>query len=102
LIIGQEIELAVQHALDEPAPAASQPGDELVRALASYRMGDLDRMRAHLALITAMDRLTPGERAILAGLTAIGGDSGAAYRIGEKVPDGLLLAEEQSFLRRAL
>jgi hypothetical protein len=102
LITGQDMELAVQRALEEGGDELSHPADALVRALAAFRLGDLERVREYVAAVADVNGLTPGERAVLAGLIAVSGDVGAAYRLGEKVPPALLLEEEQSFLRRAL
>lgn len=102
LITGEDMEIAISR-IQQGAPSTSEmPAETLVQALAAYRLGDLPAMSAHLARLTETDALYPGQRAVLAGLLAIGGKAGPAYQMGEKIPNGLLLPEELAFLKRAL
>lgn len=74
----------------------------LLLALAAFRMGDLERTRAHLAEVTDPPSLSAGQRAVHAGLLSVCGDAGPAFRLAEHVPAALLLPEELRFLQRAL
>ncbi|GEP44675.1 hypothetical protein [Brevifollis gellanilyticus] len=83
-----------------PPPASDE--DRLCLALAAYRFGDLEELRRHLGTIVDPKTLSPGQRAVHAGLLSISGQVGPAYQIAEQVPTGLLLKEEARFLGRAL
>lgn len=73
----------------------------LLKALAAYRLGDLDEVKASLATLSNTSSLPAGQRAVAAGLLAITGRPDRAWEIAEKVPDALLLNEELAFLKHA-
>jgi len=98
LVAGFEIETINQRLNHEIAPG-SYP---LLRALAAYRLGNLDEVRQHLMAIKNPDDLPAGQKAARAGLLSACGDTGAAYQIAETIPSPLLLPEEIRFLKRAL
>lgn len=102
LISGQNLELnqsriAAQKSTENPGTTIA-----LCRALAAYRFGDLADLRTHLVGIRDSYTLTPGQRAVHAGLLSISGQVGSAFQIAEQIPTILLLKEEVSFLHRAL
>jgi hypothetical protein len=70
--------------------------------LAAYRFGDLADLRIHLIGIRDSYMLTPGQRAVHAGLLSVSGQVGSAFQIAEQIPTVLLLKEEIGFLHRAL
>lgn len=98
LMAGLDIEVT-RLRLDQESSPQAYP---LLRALAAYRLGDLEQVRHHLAHITDPDDLPAGQRAAHAGLLSVCGDLGAAYQLAETIPSPLLLPEEMRFLRRAL
>ncbi|HYF34829.1 MAG TPA: hypothetical protein VD994_06010 [Prosthecobacter sp.] len=100
LIMGEEMEVAI--ARNAAEAKSTEVRENLLRALAAYRLGDMETMNAELAVIAEIDRLSPGERAVYAGLLAVGGKPGPAFQIAEKIQGGLLLPEEMAFLKRAL
>ncbi len=102
LVSGLELEVRFLkiHAGQE-LPAASDEG-RLCLALAAYRLGNLEELRRHLNTLVDPRSLTPGQRAVHAGLLSISGQVGPAYQIAEQVPTALLLKEEARFLARAL
>ncbi|WP_395749992.1 hypothetical protein [Prosthecobacter sp.] len=105
LILGVEIEtvtLATAHtASAEETNALDHISPELLRALAAYRLGDNDSVKAQLHTLPDTKGLSAGQRAVIAGLLAQSGGVARAYQIAEKVPELLLLDEEKSFLNRA-
>lgn len=102
LLAGVGLELSRVKLASASAPSAATDEDRLCLALVAYRFGDLDALRDHLSDIVDARTLSPGRRAVHAGLLSISGQVGPAYRIGEQVPTGLLLKEEARFLHRAL
>lgn len=73
----------------------------LLKALAAYRLGDLEAVKTHLAALPDASPLPAGQRAVAAGLLAMAGRPDRAFQIAEKVPDALLLGEELAFLNHA-
>lgn len=95
LVAGEQIELTQS--------SVEKPGTEpLLRALAAYRFGDGPGTLKHLQALPANTDLPPGQRAVQAGLLALTGQPGPAYRIAETIPAILLLPEEMRFLQKAL
>lgn len=74
----------------------------LLAAFNAWRLGDVRATRDGLHHITETLDLTPGERAVFAGLLAKTGATARAYQIAEKVRPELLLPEERAFLNPAL
>ncbi len=107
LIFGVEMETVVVSAVNQPtgtaagAVALTRIPDALLRALAAYRLGDMEGIRASLANLPDITRLSPGERAVAAGLLSLTGKTAQAYQIAERIPDAVLLDEERAFLNRA-
>jgi len=104
ILSGQDIELGLEQVRRLP-PVQDAEGTTVLRlfqALCAYRLGDFATMRLHLATFTDTSTLTPGQRAVHAGLLSLTGQVGPAYRVAEKIPKTLLLPEELRFLKRAL
>jgi hypothetical protein len=102
LISGQDLELNQTRITTHQPAEKPEPTIALCRALAAYRFGDLAVLRIHLADIRDSNILTPGQRAVHAGLLSISGQVGSAFQIAEQIPTLLLLKEEVRFLHRAL
>lgn len=101
LIAGDAMELTLLN-LKAQEPIRADSTTPLLRALAAFRLGDLEHVKQHLAEIGSTDTFTPGEKAAHAGLLSICGEIGPAFRMAETIPGILLLPEELRFLRRAL
>jgi hypothetical protein len=104
LILGAEMEnvnLAQSRHADGKEVVLDHIPVEFLRALAAYRLGDNQGMAANLRDLTETARLTPGQRAVIAGLLALSGSNARAFQIAERVPEKLLLDEERQFLQRA-
>lgn len=70
-----------------------------LRALAAYRFRDAAALQASLpALAPDLSRLTPGQRAVVAGLLRSVGRETEAFRLSESISDTLLLPEERRLL----
>jgi hypothetical protein len=100
LIVGEDMEVAMVR--NQKDGDVTDSSDQLLRALAAYRLYDLKAMNEHLASVGETSLLSPGERAVYAGLLAVGGEPARAFQLAEKIPAGLLLPEELRFLQRAL
>ncbi|MFO1483452.1 MAG: hypothetical protein U1F71_08860 [Verrucomicrobiaceae bacterium] len=106
LVMGEEIEV-VSMAPEKGAVESSQPSSPdllplpLLRSLAAFRVSNRSAMITSLSQLQDTTSLPPGPRAVAAGLLALAGQAGPAYQIAEKVPDGLLLQEELTFLKHA-
>lgn len=74
----------------------------LLLALSAYRLGDREAMQKHLAALPRAESLSPGPRAVAAGLLSLVGKPDRAFQIAEKISSTLLLEEERVFLKRAL
>lgn len=108
LVLGVEMETVSLPA--QPSPATLQTALtvaveriplSLLKALAAYRLGDLNGVKDHLATLANASSLPAGQRAVAAGLLALAGKPDRAWEIAEKVPDALLLQEERVFLNHA-
>jgi hypothetical protein len=102
LLSGDEVELAAAKLAQTDSATANRLEDHFVRALAAYRLADLASLRLHLDKVSDISALTPGQRAVHAGLLSISGRVGPAYQIAEQIHSILLLREEMHFLKRAL
>lgn len=107
LVTGDEMELACEavSGLEKPAVARADSSgvpQALLRALAALRMGDKGRVGEEMKMIDPSLRLSAGERAVMAGMTAESGDDVGAFRMAESIPRALLLPDEQVFLHRAM
>lgn len=100
LVAGETIELTLKTVNERRTEGHGIP-DGLFKALAAYRMGDLEAVKENLPGIANPDGLPPGQRAVYAGLLSTSGQVGPAFNFAEKVPAALLLEEELRFLRRA-
>lgn len=70
-----------------------------LRALAAHRFRDDESVRLSLPALTPdMSRLTPGQRAVVAGLQRSIGREADAFRLTETVSETLLLPEERALL----
>lgn len=107
LVMGEEIEMANVVSLENGTAESNQPSSpdllplSLLRSLAAFRVSNRSAMIASLSQLQDTTSLPPGPRAVAAGLLALAGQTGPAYQIAEKVPDGLLLREELAFLKHA-
>ncbi|MDZ4405034.1 hypothetical protein [Prosthecobacter sp.] len=61
----------------------------------------MEGIRASLVNLPDITRLSPGERAVTAGLLSLTGKTAQAYQIAERIPNVTLLDEERVFLNRA-
>jgi len=95
LMAETEAKTAVSVTLDRIPPP-------LLLALSAYRMGDREGMANHLASLPRGESLSPGPRAVAAGLLSLVGKADRAFVMAEKIPGALLLEEEKVFLMRAL
>ncbi len=102
LLAGDEIEVTVQTIRQLPTDDQEPPSVVLVRALADFRLGNKTALKARLTQGMDVSDLAPGQRATYAGLLAICGEVGPAFRLAESIPGILLLPEEMRFLKRAL
>lgn len=109
LVLGVEMESVDVRALTAQSEGRTAAGvtleripPELLLALSAYRMGDRAAMERHVAALPRAELLSPGPRAVAAGLLSLAGKTDRAFVIAEKVPGALLLEEEQVFLKRAL
>ncbi|MFC5456730.1 hypothetical protein [Prosthecobacter fluviatilis] len=109
LVLGVEMELVdVKGLMKQPegSPAAGVTLErippELLLALAAYRAGDRAEMEKHLASLPRAEGLSPGPRAVAAGLLTLVGKADRAFQLAEKIQGALLLDEEKAFLMRAL
>ncbi len=102
LLEGSEMEKAADtiNRLVEADPGRV-PTAALVQAFAAYRIGDLESAGRDANSVVA-SKLPPGQRAVLAGILQACGRDAAALRIAEKVPDSIVLPEENRFLKTAL
>jgi hypothetical protein len=92
LLLGEEMETVMTDAATSPA---------LFKALAAYRLGDRTTLQNVMNSLQKPESMPPGRRAVLSGLLATTGKPAEAYQIAEKVPEGLLLDEELTFLKLA-
>lgn len=95
LMTETEAKAAVGVTLDRIPP-------QLLLALSAYRLGDREGMVKHLASLPRAESLSPGPRAVAAGLLSLVGKADRAFVMAEKIPGALLLEEEKVFLMRAL
>jgi hypothetical protein len=75
---------------------------QLLLALSAYRLGDREEMQRQLAALPRAESLSPGPRAVAAGLLSLVGKPDRAFQMAEKISGTLLLEEEKVFLNRAL
>lgn len=101
LVNGEKLEMNRQR-LEASSDDSKDSIIQLCRALSAYRFGDLAGVRQHLKTIPDPKALSPGQRAVHAGLLSVSGQVGSAFQIAEQIPTILLLKEEQIFLQRAL
>ncbi len=101
LLAGQDLE-TTERTLAGAAMKTGGSTAALVRALAAYRLGDLKQVAASLAALEDVADLSAGQKAVHAGLRAVCGETGPAFRLAEGIPAILLLPEELRFLKRAL
>ena len=103
LVVGMELEEAWGAILGyEGVPASTLTSSAvppaLLRALAAYRLGQMERMATEIKGMTAAAAQLPaGQRAILAGMMRLIGDDVVAFRLSEAIPPKLLLDEERAF-----
>lgn len=103
LLLGNEIEAAMEwREVYTDASTEDQQLAALLQALKAYRMGDKSRMLESLSKVEDPAALPPGQRAVLAGLLASGGEAGRAFQVAERVQERLLSPVELTFLKKAL
>lgn len=100
LLCGERIETAMGTGFQRSEERGSIP-DELLRAIAAYRLGNKKGMEQQLSKLSVVDRLPPGQRAVAAGLLAVSGRTDRAFHIGEQIREDSLLPEERVLLRLA-
>lgn len=95
LVLGVEIETVNVKALMTEAEAKTAVSVTLDRippplllALAAYRLGDREGMAKHLAALPRGENLSPGPRAVAAGLLSLAGKADRAFVLAEKIPRG--------------
>lgn len=108
LILGEEMETVDLTALkpsnegrDTRPVSLDRIPPPLLEALRDYRMGELTAIPDLLKTLPDTSHLSPGQRAVVAGLLSLAGKPDRAFQIAEKVPASLLLQEELAFLNRA-
>ncbi len=107
LVTGDEMELAFEAVCGFEKPVVAMEDSPVVpqallRALAAMRMGEPDRAAAEVKTLDSTLRLSAGQRAVMAGMTAEAGEDVKAFRMAESIPTALLLPDELAFLHRAL
>lgn len=102
LLEAKEIESVANQAetLTKPGSAVL-PIIQLVKALAAYRYGDFEGALREADTLQ-LEKLTAGQRAVLAGILHACGRTAQGYQIAEKISQDILLPEEARFLRSAL
>jgi tetratricopeptide (TPR) repeat protein len=103
LVSGLELEIAFDEALGfehEPPASTVSPfiPTALLRAMAAWRFGDMDRVKQEVTSLGDPSTLPAGPRAVVAGLYSVTGRGVESFRIAEKVPVQLLLDAERNFL----
>ena len=102
LLAGYQMEAAdaearhIGKAGDTPTPVV-----RFLRVFAAYRLADFS-LAAQEAREVDVAKLPPGQRAVLSGILRACGNTSAAFRLAEKIPESLLLKEESAFLHAAL
>lgn len=104
LVAGIELEAAFDEVIgfeNKPAESVSTSSIPLplLRALAAWRFGDVERVKKEVGEVADPSNLPAGPRAVVAGLYAIAGRDVESFRIAEKVPEPLLLDSERHFLQ---
>jgi hypothetical protein len=99
LLSGHEMEM-VPHA--ESAGAQDAAVDLLIVAMSAYRLGQMEGITPPLSRIQQWNDLTPGQRAIAAGLLRHAGQEIEALRVWEKVSAAEMLPEERQFADRVV
>jgi hypothetical protein len=99
LLSGQEMEMADGEMTNESRSAAV---DRLIEAMSAYRMGQSEKITTPLLHISQWNDLTPGQRAIAAGLLRHAGQEIEALRVWEKVSAAEMLPEERRFADRVV
>ncbi|OYW73549.1 MAG: hypothetical protein B7Z37_21085 [Verrucomicrobia bacterium 12-59-8] len=102
LLAGESMEIIAARVMDSSVEAGSEAEERLLllRALSAYRLRQSPPSHAALRSIKAAS-WSPGHRAVLAAMIAIGGDQAAAFQIAERIPESLLLPEETRLLALA-
>ena len=67
----------------------------------AYRLGPKQEVNLQISKLEDVDSLSPGQRAVTAGLMAASGKQAAAFQLAEKIHDAVLLPEELAMLRLA-
>jgi tetratricopeptide (TPR) repeat protein len=107
LVSGIELEAAFDAVIGfENTPnetlATSVIPSALLRALAAWRFGDVERVKKEIGEVSNPQNLPAGPRAVVAGLYAITGRDVESFRMAEKIPEPLLLDSERHFLRLSM
>ena len=82
-------------------PAAEAAHQRLLWAMIFLRRQQREMLPKELKGLAEATTWQAGERAVIAGLLAESGDTTAAFRLAEKVPQALLLKEEAAMLAKA-
>jgi len=107
LLLGLELEVtaaAIKKA--PPSQAAASAARDVVplpllKAMLAYRLGPKQEVNLQISKLEDVASLTPGQRAVTAGLMAASGKQAAAFQLAEKIHDAVLLPEELAMLRLA-
>ena len=100
LLRGEMLETALDATRTQMASGDSTTW--LLTALQAWRLSDVPATRAALQHVTSIQGLSPGERAVFAGLLAKTASTARAFQIAETIHPELLLPEETAFLQQAL
>ena len=102
LLRGEMLETAIDTRSPTAASSSSDSATWLLTALQAWRLSDPSATRAALQHVTSIQGLSPGERAVFAGLLAKTASTARAFQIAETIHPELLLPEETVFLQQAL
>lgn len=106
ILLGNEMEAVAlkdaPHSARVHEDAAERQLLALIEALKAYRLGNASELQLQLTHLQDVSSLTPGQRAVYAGLLATTGQVGRAFELAERLPVQTLAAQELSFLRKAL
>jgi len=100
LLNGTDLEIAADLTKQFAEGAPDQAEGKLLTALAAFRNADYD-LAVKIARQIEPSELPYGQRAVMAGLIELGGETRRAAKIVERIPHALLLESEKRFLNIA-
>ena len=107
LLLGLELEVTAAAIKKAPPSQAAVSASRdvvplpLLKAMLAYRLGPKQEVNLQISKLEDVDSLSPGQRAVTAGLMAASGKQAAAFQLAEKIHDAVLLPEELAMLRLA-